>query len=166
MEMSEQNIREIIEAAHRDPELFSTIDIENILAATENEKNDYLEKKTTEDISREVFESLRDLDIDIDKTKILCEKLLGYRCIEEIHELFKGRHVRWIRRGTDVLTNGGIVVDIKFLRDGIQILTKNNLNRFMQYKFDECVTFQKLSTEEQLLLMAYEEIAGTNASLP
>jgi hypothetical protein len=30
------------------------------------------------------------------------------------------------------------------------------MNRFIQYKFDDCITFQKLSTEEQLIMMAYE----------
>jgi hypothetical protein len=152
------NVLEIFEAAKKDPELFSTLDIENILESVENEKNDYLENKTTEDIMRDVFENIQSSGLDKNKVKKICDKLVGYRCVDEIHELFKGRHVRWIRRGTEVLTTGGIVVDIKFLKDGIQILIKNNLNRFIQYKFDDCITFQKLSAEEQLLLMAYEEL--------
>ena len=152
------NVLEIFEAAKKDPELFSTLDIENILESVENEKNDYLENKTTEDIMRDVFENVQSSGLDKNKVKKICDKLVGYRCVDEIHELFKGRHVRWIRRGTEVLTTGGIVVDIKFLKDGIQILIKNNLNRFIQYKFDDCITFQKLSAEEQLLLMAYEEL--------
>lgn len=152
------NVAEIFEAAKNDPELFSTLDIENILDSVENEKNDYLENKTTEDITRDVLENIRDAGIEKDKIKAFCDKLIGYRCVEEIHELFKGRNVRWIRRGTQILTTGGIVVDIKFLKDGIQILTKNNMNRFVQYRFDDCITFQKLSVDEQLLLMAYEEL--------
>ena len=152
------NVLEIFEAAKKDPELFSTLDIENILESVENEKNDYLENKTTEDIMRDVIENIQSTCIDKNKVKKICDKLVGYRCVDEIHELFKGRHVRWIRRGNEVLTTGGIVVDIKFLKDGIQILIKNNLNRFIQYKFDDCITFQKLSAEEQLLLMAYEEL--------
>jgi hypothetical protein len=152
------NVLEIFEAAKKNPELFSTLDIENILTSVETDKNDYLENKTTEDITRVVFENIQEMGFSKEKTQQLCNKLIGYRCVEEIHELFKGRHVRWIRRDTEVLTTGGIVVDIKFLEEGIQILAKNNLNRFIQYKFDECVTFQKLSTEEQLLLMAYDEL--------
>jgi hypothetical protein len=152
------NVLEIFEAAKKDPELFSTLDIENILESVENEKNDYLENKTMEDITRDVFENIQSTGINKNKIKEFCDKLIGYRCVDEIHELFKGRHVRWIRRDSDVLTTGGIVVDIKFLKDGIQILIKNNLNRFIQYRFDDCITFQKLSAEEQLLLMAYEEL--------
>ena len=30
------------------------------------------------------------------------------------------------------------------------------MNRFIQYKFDDCITFQKLTEIEQLIIMAYE----------
>jgi hypothetical protein len=50
------------------------------------------------------------------------------------------------------LTKGGIVADIKFLENGTYILVKNALNRFIQYKYDECITFQKLSVEEILYI--------------
>jgi hypothetical protein len=149
------NIQEIIENAKKDPTLFSTLDIENILQSVENEKNDYLDNKTMGDIVKDVFENIHELGLDKEKVKEFCSKLIGYRCVDEINELFKGRHVRWIRDKR--LTNGGIVVDIKFMNDGIQILCKNSANRFIQYRFDDCVTFQKLSSEEELLLMAYEE---------
>ena len=150
------DINEVFESAKKDPNLFSTIDIENILASIENDKNDYLENKTLADIVKENFENVRSLGIDKTTMEKICNKLIGYRYVDEIHELFKGRHIRWIRDGA--LTNGGIVVDIKFTDDGIQILCKNNMNRFIQYRFDECLTFQKLSSEEELLLMAYEHI--------
>jgi len=150
------NINDIFESAKKDPTLFSTIDIENILASIENVKNDYLENKTLAYIVKENFENVRSLGLDKTTMEKICNKLIGYRYVDEIHELFKGRHVRWIRDG--VLTNGGIVVDIKFTDDGIQILCKNNMNRFIQYRFDECLTFQKLSSEEELLLMAYEHL--------
>uniref|UniRef100_A0A6C0B281 Uncharacterized protein n=1 Tax=viral metagenome TaxID=1070528 RepID=A0A6C0B281_9ZZZZ len=152
------NVNEIFETAQKDPTLFSTLDIEAILESVENEKNDYLENKTMDEITKDVFENISELSLTKEKTKDLCDKLIGYRFIDEINELFKGRHVRWIRKDSDKLTTGGIVVDIKFLKDGIQVLTKNNMNRFIQYRFDECLSFQKLSNEEQLLLMAYEEL--------
>ena len=66
--------------------------------------------------------------------------------------------VRWLNLDKKNLTNGGIVVDIKFLKDGTQILCMNTQKRFIQYKFDNCYTFQKMTPEEQLILMAYENI--------
>jgi hypothetical protein len=158
--MDQQQIQEIFENAMKDPELFSTLDIEQLLESIENEKNDYLEGKTLKDINKEIYEKINCLFTPIEQKQDLCNKLVGYRIVDELHELHKGKHVRWIRStiGEPKLTNGGIVIDIKFLDNGTHVLCKNNLNRFIQYKFDDCITFQKLSSEEQLILMAYEHI--------
>ena len=64
--------------------------------------------------------------------------------------------MRWIRKHNGKLTNGGIIVDIKFYETGTQILCMGNGKRFIQYKYDECFTFQKMSEAEQLVVMAYE----------
>ena len=76
--------------------------------------------------------------------------------IEELQELHKGKHVRWIRKNNGKLTNGGIIVDIKFYETGTQILCMGSGKSFIQYKYDECFTFQKMSEAEQLVVMAYE----------
>ena len=47
-------------------------------------------------------------------------------------------------------------MDVKFMDTGTQILCRNVCNKFIQIKFDECIIFQKLSVEEQLILLAYE----------
>ena len=57
-----------------------------------------------------------------------------------------------LTKGDLTLTKGGIVADIKFLENGIYILIKNACNKFIQYRFDECITFQKLSVEELLYI--------------
>ena len=83
----------------------------------------------------------------------ILDKLTEYRYVDKICDLIRGKHVRWVRLSTSTstsLTKGGIVADIKFLENGIYILIKNARNQFMQYKFDDCITFQKLSTEELL----------------
>jgi hypothetical protein len=152
------NVNEIFESAIKDPSLFSTLDINNLLESIENEKNDYLENKTMQTVTDEIFDKIRELGIPETKSRELCNRLIGYRYVDEIHEIHKGKHIRWIRQGTDRLTNGGIVVDIKFLDNGTQILTMNSQRRFIQFKFDDCISFQKLSVEEQLILMAYEHL--------
>jgi len=152
------DVRDIFEEAKRDPTLFSTMDIENILKAVEQEKNDYLHNKTMDNVTKDIFDCINVLPLSLDKKEAFCEKLIGYRYVEDIHELFKGRHIRWIRKEQQniFITTGGILVDVKFTKDGIQLMCKNNRHQFIQYKFDDCFTFQKLSTEEQLLLIAYE----------
>ena len=162
--MNSDEIANIFEQAKLDPSLFSTMDIENLLTTIENEKNDYLENKTTGHIASTIMEELEELGLSQEEIEPIYIKLLGYRFVDEIHELHKGKNVRWIRRLKDKnpnqvrLTNGGIVVDIKFLDTGVQVLCLNSQQRFIQYKFDDCLTFQKLSPEEQLILMAYEHL--------
>lgn len=150
------NINEIFENALQDPSLLSNIDIDELLGTLENSKNDYLENKTIDSVNNEIFEKIKDLELSIITKQQYCDKLIGYRLVDELHELHKGKHVRWLRYGKSSLTNGGIVVDIKFLDTGTHILCKNSMNRFIQYKYDDCITFQKLSPTELLILMAYD----------
>jgi hypothetical protein len=169
--MKDETIHQIFENALKDPELFSTIDIEKLLDSIENEKNEYLDEKTMEDITKDIYEIINEVFYEDEKEEI-CNKLVGYRYVDLLHELHKGKHIRWIRHNKNnkndnnqknvigpKLTNGGIVTDIKFLDNGTHILCKNLMGRFIQYKFDDCYTFQKLSVDEQLILMAYEHIS-------
>lgn len=157
-----ENIEEIIKKAKKENEMFSTVDVDKLLDAIENKKNDYLENKTLQDIVDDVFNVLRTLPINKYKIEELCEKLSEYRYIDKICDLHKGKHVRWIRINTIDkpleynLTNGGVVVDISFTKENTIIVCRNYQNTFIKYKFDDCITFQRLSTDEQLILMAYE----------
>ena len=40
--------------------------------------------------------------------------------------------------------------------NGTHVLVKNKMNQFIQIKFDDCLLFQKMTLQEQLILMAYE----------
>ena len=115
----------------------------------------YLETKTFNILSKEIENVLCKHDISIK----MVEKLDGYRYVDEINELFRGKYIRWIRlKANDSLTNGAMVMDIKFLEEGIQILCRNGANRFIQFKFDECLVFQKLTDEEWMLLSVKSQI--------
>jgi len=171
------DIRKIILDAKADPSLKSTLNIEALLKTIENVDTDYLGNRTLSDISSEIIECLKDINLSEDSIVEYCEKLKEYRAIDQIYQLHKGKHVRWIRIPSrllnsrvesnkpnvllngemprPILTNGGIVVDIKFTNNGTQILCKNK-DRFVQYKFDDCLTFQRLTDDEQLLLSCYE----------
>ena len=154
------NINEIFENVKKDTSLLSTIDIDELLKAVENEQNDYLENKTLDHLFNENINSLKKLKISKLKIKEICEKIAGYRFVENLSEIHKGKHIRWIKIN-DIdkkLTNGGLVMDIKFFDKGSYILCKNIQHRLFQIKFDDCVIFQKLSQGEQLILLAYEHI--------
>uniref|UniRef100_A0A6C0L6R2 Uncharacterized protein n=1 Tax=viral metagenome TaxID=1070528 RepID=A0A6C0L6R2_9ZZZZ len=177
------DVNELFENAMKDPTLFSTMDVEKLLESIENDKNDYLQNKSMKIITQEIYKTIQKLQLP-EKTRFeYCQKLIGYRLVDDVHELHVGKHVRWIREQVltnglaqvltnglaqvltngqvQVLTNGGIVTTIKFLDNGTQVLCKSNGLRFIQFKFDECIIFQKMSLEEQLIMMAYDYIEKT-----
>lgn len=168
MESDKLDINAIFEQARKDPTLFSTLDIENILASVDNVKNDYLENKTMVQINEEIHTIIEELGLEKPMIENLCEKLIGYRYVDQINELHKGKHIRWIRIADNQtfrplpkqqikLMAGGILTNVKFLDNGTHIMCMGPGNRFIQYKFDDCLTFQKLTVEEQLILMALQE---------
>lgn len=165
--MSDIDINAIFEQAKKDPSLFSTLDIEGLLESVDNVKNDYLENKSMADINQEIHDCILELGLDTDIIENLCRKLIGYRYVDRISELHKGKHMRWIRvvngsTGNTVtkeeikLTAGGILTNVEFLDNGTHVRCMGPGNRFIQYKFDDCLTFQKLTVEEQLILMAFQ----------
>jgi hypothetical protein len=154
--LTAETINQVYQDALADPSLLSTLNVDELLSTLETNKNDYLENKTLNGITDDVYNCVRDMHVDGETQENMCLKLVGYRLVEELHELHKGKHVRWIRRDSNKLTNGGIVVDIKFLDNGTHILCMNSMKRFIQYKYDDCITFQKLSPTELLILMIYE----------
>lgn len=162
--MNRFDVNKIYKEAKQDSSLFGSVDIERLLEVAEDERNDYLEDKTMKDIVDEVFDVISALPISKHQIKELCDKLTEYRYVDRICDLHKGKHVRWIRKlntktqNDYKLTNGAVPVDVKFTDLGTNILCRNYVNRFIEYKFDDCLTFQKLSPDEELILMAYQHI--------
>jgi hypothetical protein len=155
-----ENIRALLEKTSKDPALFSNIDIDTLLNGMENRNNEYLENKTASSITAENLDVVCSLGLPEDKQREMFSKLTDYRYVDELRELHKGKHIRWIKRSEKPakLTNGGIVVDILFKDNGTHILCKNAIHRFIQYKFDDCFTFQKMTTNELFILAAYEHL--------
>lgn len=157
------DISQLLEEARADPTLLSQINVEELLDSIESVKNDFLENQTLDSIANAVFESLKTGLFNcrlIGRAQLedYCQKLVGYRYVSELHVLHKGKYVRWIRMDSpQKMTVGGIVVDIKFGDDGANILCRLSSGRFVQYRFDRCLTYQKLTDEEQLILMVYEQ---------
>jgi len=156
-DLSNEFINKVFEDAKNDSSLLDTIDINEIIAMSENENMDYINEKTMNDILTIVYNSLKEIPINETRRNEIYSKLAGYRVIENIYELHKGKHIRWIRyNNPEKITNGAIVAEIKFHDNGTHVLCKTIQNRIFQIKYDGCLIFQKLTTGEQLVLMAYE----------
>ena len=147
--MLNNHIQDLIDNEKNNPDLESTLDISALLAASENVRSDFLNTQTLMSISQDNFQSLQSSGITGDQLQILSNKLVEFYNIDHVYQIHKGKHIRWVRNGR--LTNGGIVVDIKFLDTGTHILCKCR-ERFIQYKFDDCITFQRLSSDEMMIL--------------
>lgn len=154
-------INEIFENVKKDTSLLANIDIDELLKNME--KNSYLENKTLQNLLDEKIEILNTLKISLKEKKELLDKLADYRYIQNIYELHKGKHIRWIRKNdknTLRISNGSPVTDIIFTDNGtnIQCIGYGFKPRIFQIKWDDCIIFQKLSVHEQLILMVQDYI--------
>jgi hypothetical protein len=147
--MLTNHVQDLIDSEKNNPDLESTLDIPALLAAAENVSSDFLNTHSLSTISQDNLNAIQSTGIIGEQLQNITNKLVEFYHIDYIYQIHKGKHVRWLRNGR--LTNGGIVVDIKFLDTGTHILCKCR-QRFIQYKFDECITFQRLSTDEMMIL--------------
>lgn len=147
-----EEIEQAFLEAREDPSLLSTIDIEAVLKKTDDVH--YIDGKTVADLSKEIFETVDALDILEENKRDICQRLIGYRWVDRLCDLRSGRLVRWVKKGK--LTNGGLLMNVKIENTGVILLCKNNVGRFFSIKWDDSVVFQKLTMEEQLVLMANE----------
>jgi hypothetical protein len=129
-----------------------------ILNIVENYESSLIDGQTSKTIMNDIIQCLQEHEIsNIEK---ISNQLKNYIFVDEIHNIHKGRHIRWIRLSNEkkTLTLGGLIMDVKFTNNGVNILCKDMRNRFIQFKFDECLTFQRLSYQELVILMANESI--------
>lgn len=88
-------------------------------------------------------------------------KLNDYRYIDELDELKIGSYIRWINLNkidNIYLTNGGIIIDFKFNNNNVIIVCKNNINKIFSLKFNSVILFQKLRSDEKILIKIIDYI--------
>jgi hypothetical protein len=133
------------------------LDIDAILANADN-INTSVQGKTIDDIHTEVFEALSELQgMTQPHLEDLCRKLAGYRYVEKLCDLQTGKGVRWVRKDSLKMTQGGMLVRVEFDDEKVKILCRNH-RYFFKYAFDDCLSFQKLTLEEQLILLYQKNI--------
>lgn len=143
------DLLDIIDNIKKDPSVIKKIDIDELLKKQNIDISFFADiMKTNIEILNLIFEDENDIKKNLDK-------LTGYTYIEDLY-LFKiGRFIRWFNNKGE-LKNGGILTDIVFNDNGVNLLCKNNRNRVFQIKFDDNIFFQKMSEEEQFILSVYE----------
>ena len=139
----------------------SELQIDQLLGALENETNASIMKLTNTKIKKYKNDALQRAQIKGFQLKEMHKKLKNYRYIGDLTGLQYGYYIRWIplKDPTNIyLTNGGIIIDIDILKNGIHIRVKNNRNRLFQIKFDECIIFQKLTVQENIILSVLDHL--------
>ena len=157
---SNMNISQIFKEAREDPTLFSTINTKELLESVDHDKHDYLANQTFDKISVDIFDSLVKLNTRKEYLPQILKKLSGYRYVDELHLLQRGKYIRWIRHDApDKLIRGGVVIDIQFGDFGANILCRLITGEFMKFRFDKCNTYQKLTEEECMFLLTNDDIS-------
>ena len=136
-------------------------DLEFLMKSLDNEQNQSMLKLNKDKVSSGKNDILQKLNLNREVLKDYNKKLKQYRYIDDLSDLRYGSYIRWIPLKDPEkvkLVNGGIFCDMKFIDNGVLIVVKNNRNFVFQFKFDECIIFQKLSDQEQILLQLIEFI--------
>jgi hypothetical protein len=142
------------------------LNVDNLMTALDNETNDSIMNLTTAKIQETIFNILKELHLDRQVLIDYFKKLKGYRYVDELNDLKYGGFIRWIPL-TDPdylpLNQCGIICDIKIADDGVYIVCKNFMHRHYRFKMDECLIFQKLSSQEMIILSALDHLSTEEA---
>ena len=140
------------------------MDVNKLLYALENDDNESIMNLTTKKIMEMNLNILKELQLDKTLTLDYLKKLKGYKYIDEINELKYGSFVRWIPISDPnylPLHHCGIICEIKIIDDGVLITSKNFMHRHYTFKLDECLIFQKLTSQEQVIINALDHLEKT-----
>ena len=142
------------------------MDVNKLIDALDNENNEKILNLTTKKIKEMNMKILMELSLSREKFLSISQKLNGYRYVDEIDDLKCGTYLKWIVL-TDPdpdnlqLNKGALFCEIKCKDDGVFIVCKNMgfSSRHFQIKMDECLLFQKLNTQELILLSALDHLS-------
>jgi len=138
------------------------MDIDKLLKALDNEENSKFMNLTTKKIHDMKVAILKELQLSQQDITEIMRKLKEYMYVDEMNELRHGAFIRWIPiKDPDNLhlTAGGLLCEINVTDDGVSLTCKNFAHKHYQIKMDECLIFQKLTAQEQVLLSAMDHLA-------
>ncbi len=143
------------------------MDVNKLMDALDNEDNEGIINLTSKKILEMNLNVIKELHLDKPTTLNYLKKLKGYRYVDELNELKYGGFIRWIPI-TDPnylpLHYCGMICDIKITDNGVIITCKNFMHRHYTFKMDECLIFQKLTSQEQVIIYALDHLDKSNSS--
>ena len=144
----------------------NTLDVDKLEKALDNNSNESIMNFTTEKIMELNWKILKELKLDNSTAINYLGRLKGYKYVDELPDLKHGGFIRWIPI-TDPeylpLNQCGIVCDIKIGDEGVFITCKNFMHRHYNFKMDDVIIFQKLTSQEQIILSALDHLESEEA---
>lgn len=111
-------------------------------------------------INKQKDQIIDELGLNKKQSAELKKKLKTYRYIDEMNDIELGNYIRWISIKENVenikLTNGGYIISVEIFPDGIHIRCKNNFNNIFQIRLDENLLFQKLTSDDLIILQVID----------
>ena len=96
------NVGEIFESVRKELSGTTSLDMDALLASLSYEdKIDYLENKTLQDINEEKREAIETLDLPEELVENYTNKLERYRYVKRICDIYRGKYARWIKKNVD-----------------------------------------------------------------
>lgn len=140
------------------------MNVEKLLQALEDESNESLFNFTTDKIREMNFNILKELHLSKEETIAIFSKLKDYKYVDEMNDLKYGTFIRWIpiEDPEDIhLTRGAIFCEMKITDNGVFCVCKSMgfPIRHFQISMDRNIIFQKLTTQELVLLSALDHLA-------
>jgi hypothetical protein len=140
------------------------MDVDKLLKALDDNSNEGLLDLTTTKIRQMNLDILKELHLSRDETLDMMNKLREYRYIDEMNDLKYGTYLRWIPINDPEkiqLTKGAIFCEMKIMDDGVRLLCKTPgyNSKYFHIKLDENLIFQKLTTQELVLLNALDHLS-------
>lgn len=144
------SFQQLVDQARREAAI-SALNVDELLNTSDDDDDRNI---SLNHIQTTVQGLIRRLGFSPEITMDICERLVGYKLIDEIHELITGRYIRWVRRDgmTPKLDPGGMLSDIKFMDDGVHVVSITAGARFpRKIRYDNYWIFQKLTDDELLV---------------
>jgi len=162
-------LRTLIKREQQNPDLQSTLDIEALLnqpVAQRPINATPMTDQSLAELAMDKYQSMSEAGIPTHKIVDFCGRLGEYQYVDKVCQLQRGKYIRWIRLadndGEPVqdhdLNNGAVVISVKFLEKGTNILVKvYKVGRYIQIRFNECLVYMRM-TEDELLAIGCAEI--------
>jgi len=140
------------------------MDVNNLLKALDDESNETLMNLTTDKILEMNLNIIKELKLSNHETIEILKKLKNYKYVDEMNELKYGAHIRWISIENPEnlnLKQGAMFCEMKITDNGVYCTCKNYgfPSRHFQLSFDKNLIFQKLTTQELVLLSALDHLS-------